>query len=662
MRFLRGEENPFDAFIVSDKPAHEFPRCHVAEVHREEFTKICLAIDKYRNPDYAARRQLHDTRTLIVRGVRGSGKTHLLQVLRQRETETPEVWVCPRYFDPAVPFSEYVLTELVRALVASDEPQASARLQWCAAALGRRLLCQAIAPLSDHEWEEWAGGPRSRRAWGRRGRDTLLDRLWDGGGGEPLQEICVRHGLAAAAAYGLVIRHVEQCERGAGVAARMRREVLLAFAEMALGGGPLRLASLLEEDFAQADTALPPARAELVATLLQTLTEILAAVRVPVVAAFDNMERLLAPRGTADLPAAQSFFNGLAHLTDQTRGLLLILFVERGLWNELGQAINTFADHRLRQGVRLSDFGCVWDLELGPPSGEQIERVVQRRMEPLLRRAPGGACLPPCFPFDAAEVRAIAAEGVDVLRTALLRLRDRYDEIVLPRDQRRATAEERAAQAEAAAPAAAANILQRDWEGMAAAARKRLQALRRSALAHELHAGLGRWLESLTGQQVGGWVLAGAESAVPYGDHPAFGLATIGCWRDEAGRTCRVALGPILGEGRAMPKDLEVKCSVLSQRPPLADQLVVLWPVPQGTIAVPQLPPATRQVWERCAAGRCVWLAPLPLADFAWLLGFPEWYAAHARGLPHEALRDFVLPRTGYLLQDLAPRPPLSEV
>ncbi|HPM84985.1 MAG TPA: hypothetical protein PLF81_29985 [Candidatus Anammoximicrobium sp.] len=96
IRFLRGEENPFDAFVVPDKPAHEFPQCHVQEVHGEQFEQISRVIDKYRYPDYCSRRQLHETRVLIVRGVRGSGKTHLLHVLRQRATPTPEIWVCPR--------------------------------------------------------------------------------------------------------------------------------------------------------------------------------------------------------------------------------------------------------------------------------------------------------------------------------------------------------------------------------------------------------------------------------------------------------------------------------------------------------------------------------------------------------------------------------------
>ena len=60
--FLRGEENPFDAFVVPDNPSHAFPQCHVAEVHRDEFERIGRVIDKFRNPDYHTRRQIHETR------------------------------------------------------------------------------------------------------------------------------------------------------------------------------------------------------------------------------------------------------------------------------------------------------------------------------------------------------------------------------------------------------------------------------------------------------------------------------------------------------------------------------------------------------------------------------------------------------------------------
>ena len=663
IRFLRGEDNPFDAFVVPDKPAHEFSDCHVAEVHGDQYEQICRAIEKYRCPDYRTRRQLHETRALIVRGVRGSGKTHLLHVLRQRNTPTPEIWVCPRYYDPAFPFAEYLLTELVRTLLSSEEAEASARLRWSARELTRRLLSEAIASLSPAEWLEWSRPlrtrplflPNAKRRWAD--GESLLDDLASGASTTPLDAICARHGMNAAAAGALITRHVERTEAGTGAAVRMRREVLLAFSELALRNSPDRLASLLEQDFAQPGAALPPARADVVTLLLQTLAETLAAVRVPIIFALDNMERLLAPRGPVDNLAAQSFFNGLAHTIDQTRGLLLVLFVERGLWNEFGGAINSFADHRLRQGVRVRDYGCVWDLELTPPTADQIEQVVQRRMSPLLARAPHGDQLSLCFPFAPQEVRQIATTGVDVLRTALLRLRDRYDELVLPEGQR---VQSPPAAEPASPPAGAADQeaegLRRTWEDATASGRRRLGMSRRTSLAQELHTGLGRWLELLIGQTVNGWRLNEVRSAVTFGDHPAFGSVTLATWQDEQGRRHRVALGPILGEGRSMPKDLEIKLSALEQRPALADQLIVLWPVQQGGIEVQQLPTATRQIWDRSAAGRPVRLCALPLPDFAWLLGFPEWLSQYAAAMPaSDSPFRFILERTGYLLADLAP-------
>jgi hypothetical protein len=142
-----------------------------------------------------------------------------------------------------------------------------------------------------------------------------------------------------------------------------------------------------------------------VTLLLQTLAETLAAVRVPILFARDNMERLLAPRGPVDNLAAQSFFNGLAHTIDQTHGLLLVLFVERGLWNEFGGAINSFADHRLRQGVRVRDYGCVWDLELTPPTADQIDLATWT----IPASQPGG--LTAAFPSSPPTIAQIERSG-----------------------------------------------------------------------------------------------------------------------------------------------------------------------------------------------------------------------------------------------------------
>ncbi len=208
---------------------------------------------------------------------------------------------------------EYLLTGLARSLLSSEEAEASARLRWSARELTRRLLSEAIASLSPAEWLAWSRPLRARplllrnakRRWA--GGESLLDDLAAGASTTPLDAVCARHGLSAATARALVTRHVERTEVGMGAAVRMRREVLLAFSELALRNSLDGLASLLEQDFAQPDAALPPARADVVTLLLQTLAETLAAVRVPIVFALDNMERLLAPRGPVDMPAAQSF-------------------------------------------------------------------------------------------------------------------------------------------------------------------------------------------------------------------------------------------------------------------------------------------------------------------------------------------------------------------
>jgi hypothetical protein len=241
IRFLRGEENPFDAFVVPDKPAHEFPQCHVQEVHGDQFEQIGRVIDKYRFPDYRTRRQLYETRVLIVRGTRGSGKTHLLHVLRQRDTPTPEIWVCPRYFDPAFPFCRVPAdrTGPHAAVVGGSRGPGSAALvrpRTDAADVGRsrrvarscpsgcsgrfRLRTPGIGcggtpdakPTGNDCWTIWPPAHSPRR-WPKSASAT---------GSRPQRR------------SALVMRHVERTELGTGTPVRMRREVLLAFAELAL--------------------------------------------------------------------------------------------------------------------------------------------------------------------------------------------------------------------------------------------------------------------------------------------------------------------------------------------------------------------------------------------------------------------------------------------
>jgi hypothetical protein len=66
--FLRGEDNPFDIFVATQSADEDFFRFHAPEVHEEAQVKIRRAIEKYSEPNYRVRHQLHPTRTLLVRG------------------------------------------------------------------------------------------------------------------------------------------------------------------------------------------------------------------------------------------------------------------------------------------------------------------------------------------------------------------------------------------------------------------------------------------------------------------------------------------------------------------------------------------------------------------------------------------------------------------
>ena len=159
-------------------------------------------------PTIATRRQLHETRVLIVRGVRGSGKTHLLHVLRQRDTPTPELWVCPRYYDPGVS---------VPGVPADRAGADAAVVGGCRGAAAAAVVCPRAGPAAAGPGDcraEPAGmaamdaaARRGRAACGRAGRTVR-----HGGLLKPLRERRSRDGRAAPLAE-LVCR-ATGCRRG----------------------------------------------------------------------------------------------------------------------------------------------------------------------------------------------------------------------------------------------------------------------------------------------------------------------------------------------------------------------------------------------------------------------------------------------------------------
>jgi hypothetical protein len=285
-------------------------------------------------------------------------------------------------------------------------------------------------------------------------------------------------------------------------------------------------------------------------------------------------------------------------------------------------------------------------------------------------------------------LRSVADHSNDVLRAALLRLRDRYDAIVLGSQGGGGPASSSencssksafvAADCRADVPVerltqiqVEREVLKPKWDYGVARAVRRLETAPRSSLAGELHAGLGRWLtmvvsggENTETIDLAGsaseWKLIRAEPGITFGDHPTFGLLTVGHWRRVAdGMARRVGIGLILGAGSSMPRDVAMKLSVGRIRPPVADELIILWPDRDTEFDPCDLPPASRKVWEEQAPGCIATLRGLPTADMAWLLAFHDWANETVElvqpSWPDQASRRFLLARTGLVLEGLVP-------
>lgn len=710
LSFLRGEENPFDVFVAGQNSGDDSLRYHVPEIQGAARRQLRLAIEKYRQASYRQRPELHPTRVLVVRGPRGAGKTHLLHTLLEEATfgetafesgnagllppagRTSELVVRPRYFEKQYPFAEYLLKELVQSLLFDAEgnflsgaaaESSAGYLAPVAREVTRRMLLEAVRRLSPPEWLHWTGrahalGVLAGWSWAtaRLQQQRLCERLENLPSRETLAAACRGCRLEPATAVALLSAYIARNDSGASPLAQMRRRLLSGLVAFSLGETAEPLVRFLEDGFAESAAGMPPTRAALVDDLLRTLVEVLAAVQVPVVFAFDNLERLLAPLGRLDEQAAQAFFAGLAHLVDSVPGILAVLFAEGGLWSQCAtQAIDSFASDRLLQGVRLRQYGNVSLIDLPSPDAEQLEALVARRMAPLLARTPAGDKLPPTFPFQNDDLRRIADPN-DVLRRMLQRLRDRFDELVLGRPAGHVNGFTGSLASE---PRTARSRIQVErevliprWDQAVQLAGRRLASSPRASLAGELHTGLGKWLAMFAHPDfhLAGWNLLHVETGVTFGNQPNYGVLTVPYWVPAGGSQLpaggsrgshprRVGVGIVLGQGPGVAKDLEVKLSLFSRQPTPADELVVLWPGGGPDFSADSLPAKTRQVWDERRGCHPVGLRGLAVEDLAWLLGFGEWLNAvqeeQGPDWPPDAVAQFVQDRTAGVLQLVLP-------
>ncbi|HWY88371.1 MAG TPA: hypothetical protein VNX28_16785, partial [Gemmataceae bacterium] len=441
LTFLRGKDNPFDVFVAARKPDADFGRLHVPSLYPEVCGALLAVFQRFRPEKLEVDNDVPRSGVVVVLGRRGTGKTHLLHVLRHGLDEGPgRVLVAPAIFEPHRPFLEYLLHQLVRHFQNESEQWGLGMLDLLADAFARQVLAQALHGLTEIDWlaRNTAGRFAFWQAvlgWGTRRlvktKRALIQDL-ERGRQTTILEIISQHEQHPDDMKRLAVEQIERTETGNAIAGQISRGLYRRLVDRAFGAPAEDLYDFLLDGYTQVEVKNQPSRATLVDALFQTLLELCLLARTPIVFAFDALEALLGD--PPDQRLAQLFFQGIAEVLDVHRGLPFLLLAESGHWLLAQKSISPYAQQRFEQGVmRVPTFGTVSTLHFPEVSPKQLADIVATRMAPLLESCREGAeDIPSTYPFTREDLERICrTEGSrPPLRQALQALRDRFEQIV----------------------------------------------------------------------------------------------------------------------------------------------------------------------------------------------------------------------------------------
>ncbi len=185
------------------------------------------------------------------------------------------------------------------------------------------------------------------------------------------------------------------------------------------------------------------------------------------------------------------------------------------------------------------------------------------------------------------------------------------------------------------------------WDQEVRAARRRLDPEGAvTGATRELQAGLGHFLRLAMdhGVKVGPWRLQHVVDEWNFGEHPTYGVLSIAHWTCRGGNPWRVGIGLFLGRGQGKLKDLTTKLSAFDIEPSVLDQLILLRPEDDPTLAG-----KSKQLWQEMEQkGRHGRLELVGIEEFSALFATPRFVSGLFESLPPGQ----VLPNQADLIQD----------
>jgi hypothetical protein len=690
---LRRSGNPFRNYFARNPDDEVCSRYHVADLYAKEREQLLGVVDLYR---YAPTTH---SEVVPVLGNKGAGKTHLLHSIKHGPEGTWQLLVTPGVYQKDGEFLEYLLFQLIDALLGGGKQKNTRPLEYVGEQVTRNLLTAALSALTQARRLELFPAPGLGRIARKLGLGTsqalervqwLIDSLakpiplpFQAGA---IRRACDEAGLEPARALDLLVEHIGRTEPH-NTAGLMRRHILEGFARAMLLGDESDLATFLTYGFAELEFQVRPSRQDLVLALFKALMGVLQGLRVPVVLAFDQLEDLLLARRTDDgCRVAESFFAGIVQAMHQLDGIAFLIFAERGLWNRFVPSLDGYIQDRLNNPLHLPEHGTLHALRLEAPTVDLVRQVVEARLRPALEQLPDFSDIDPLFPFTMEQVERIARTE-PTLRDMLQQFRHLFDRIVfhtgepphsnepagepIPSPASRLpeqavvksvivveTPVDSPASAEPApappARQAAGEGVQRArlklgemWDQEVRSARRKLEPEgAMTGATRELQAGLGAFLRvgHEHGVKVGPWRMHHVVPEWTFGDHPTYGVLTIGHWVCKGGQPWKVGVGLFLGRGPAKPRDLQTKLSSLEIEPAVIDHLILLRPEDDLLLSG-----KSKSLWQEAERrGRHARLEPVSLDAFAALYAFPRLIAGLTESLPEGQ----PLPNLADLLQE----------
>lgn len=650
LAMLRRKGNPFRQQFARNCDDPVCSHYHVDSLFANERHLLSDLVESFRGqPD-------QPSAVLPLLGPRGAGKTHLLHCLKHGPGVAPRLFVTPGTFrvDTASKdssFVEYVLYQLINVVLGGAEQRGDRPLRY----VGHRVTRLAWAhwlEAEDTNADELMSHEVGADLFGRLGQGT--ESL-----SETLAAVKLDPKTVLTAWSDWLVRHEPRDLKGA-----FRRRLLVGFATAAALGDESDLADFLTDGFADVAFLVKPTRAQLTLSLLQALVEVVVRSGIPIAVAFDQLEELLYGQTEDEIRrASDGFFGGIVQVMSQVPGLVLLLFVEEGLWNRIVPPLPSHILDRLHEPLHLPHHGTVRHTRLSTPTAVELVEVVACRVRRTLAAAGFDAVesLDPVFPFGMDFLRNLARRE-SVLRLMLQGCCNRLDEMfekpemlasgMIPVSAAGSPLE-RAQAASSPVPnpkpravtlsSSLADLFERWHQEVRAAERKLKPVGSLTGATSELQGGLARWLQLCRqlGVEQGDWRMTRVEDLVQIGDHPTYGALTIIEWQGTtATGVQRVGIGLWLGRGVGKPRDLETKLAIFQQPSAPVDHLILLRPADDA-----RLSGRTQAAWDSVTKpGRVLRLEPVDVDVFAKLYAFPRWIQQ-----VHESYQETAVPDDLYV-------------